>query len=302
MTIKVESSGVTAAEPKPAVETKAENTSAPEAKASEQKPAAESDPAETETEAEDEALEPETDPNNSGKDQPKKKGGFQKRIDKLNARNSAAQAEIDHWKAMALKGAAEPKAEKIETPKNADGKPDPANFDTHSEYVEALTDYKIEQREKAKQEIETKSKLKDEQEKVINSYSERVKAFSEKHADFNEVVDASDDVPCSATVREIILSSENGPALTYELAKNPDEARRISALPPLAAAREMGRLEAKLSAPEESKPEPKKITNAPAPIKPTGGKGGVVEKSIYDPSLSQSEYERLRAKQRSASG
>lgn len=236
----------------------------------------------------------------SENEKPKKKGGFQRRIDKLNARNTAAQEEINYWKQQALKGASEPVKNEVESPKSVsvEGKPSPDSFDTHAEYVEALTDWKIEQREKSAKETEQKNQIKTEREKILNAYSERVKSFSEKNEDFNEVLKSVDDIRPSATLEEIILTSDNGPALAYEIAKNRDEFKRICALSPLAAARELGKIEAKLaSQSSEPKQEINKITKAPQPIVPVGSKGGSPVKKIDDPNLSQREYEALRLKQ-----
>jgi hypothetical protein len=68
---------------------------------------------------------------------------------------------------------------------------------------------------------------------------------------------------------EVINSSPVSHELAYHLAKNTDESRRIAALPPLAAARELGRLEAKLTSGPTAKP--RISTNAPEPIRPIAG-------------------------------
>jgi len=306
MTITVRSNDEAPAE-KPVAASTEQEKSAPEAKASEQNESPESETEETEESVSDQDesdLEGETEESKDAeKERPKKKGGFQRRIDKLNARYSAVQAEVEHWKSMALKqGAGEPKADKtVETTKNVsqEGKPNPDTFDTHSEYVEALTDWKTEQKFKEREQKAEKSKLLSEHEQVLKSHSERVKSFMEKTDNFSEVLESVDDIPVSATVQEIIISSDNGPELMFELAKNRDEYARICKLAPLAAARELGKIESRLSAKssDEKKPEAKKLTNAPKPIEPIGGSKGKVSKSLDDPNLSQSEYERLRRDQ-----
>jgi hypothetical protein len=53
--------------------------------------------------------------------------------------------------------------------------------------------------------------------------------------------------PYVSPLGQALLTSEHGPAIMYQLAKSPAELARISALPPLDAAREIGRLEAKLA-------------------------------------------------------
>jgi hypothetical protein len=283
--------------------------SAPEAKkAPEQKKSTESDTEETEGKAE---LDAETDSDEEevkadseqDKDKPKKRGGFQRRIDKLNARVSERERELEYWKQLALKekqGAGESKTEKVETQSVAtEGKPIPDQFETHQEYVEALTEWKTEQKLKEREQRLEKSKLEAEQEKVFKSHSERVKSFAEKTEDFAEVLSDVDDIPVSPTVQQIIITSENGPELMYELAKNREEYARICQLSPLAAAREMGRLESKLiKSSEESKVETKKLTSAPKPLQPVGKSSSAsISKSIDDPGLSFSEYVRIRREQ-----
>lgn len=314
MSIRILSNEPTAPGTPAVVET--QTTSAPEAKATEQNTeSTESDTEETEaTESNSEEAEQEaesTDDDAEGKAteedaKPKKKGGFQRRIDKLNQRMSAAQQEAEYWRALALKnGAAEPA--KSEQPAKSEakttqevGKPNPESFDTHAEYVEALTDWKLEQREAKSKEEARKHELMSKQEQLVSSYMEKSKAFAEKVEDFQEALESVDDIVASPAVQSLILESENGPELAYELAKNRKEFERINSLSPLAAAREMGKIEARLAkaaTAEEKKPEPKKITKAPQPIAPVGSKGGKASKSIWDADLTQREYEELRRAQ-----
>jgi hypothetical protein len=307
MTIQVISQEPKVEPAKEPVKTEAsENKSEPEATASEQNESTESDPEETDAKGEEKSDESESndeEQSDDNKEKPtKKKGGFQRRIDKLNARNSAAQQEIEYWKQQALRGAGESKTEtKVETKQTSEGKPNPETFETHAEYVEALTDWKIDQKNKEAAQKMEKSKFESEQEKLVKSYTEKAKSFFEKTADFADVLAEVDDIPLSPTLQDIILSSENGPELAYELAKNREEFARVCKLSPLAAAREMGKLEARLASKQSAgTTEIKKTTKAPAPIKPVGSKGGTIEKDINDPNLSQKEYEALRAKQLAA--
>lgn len=228
---------------------------------------------------------------------PKKKKGFKKRIDKLNRRLSDKEREVDYWRQEAQKAKAPAEATKV-APKASESsaKPKVDDFDSHDAYVEALTDWKIEQREKAadikKREADV---VKDYQSKV-GAHREKVKSFVEDHDDFNDLIESVEDIPMPMAVQEAILDSENGPELMYELAKNKKEYARICALPALAAAREIGKFETKFVKSSEGKPVIKQ-SKAPAPISPVGAKGSAVKKSISDPNLSQREYERLRDEQ-----
>lgn len=236
-------------------------------------------------------------------DHPKKKGGFQRRIDKLNSQKAQAQQEVEFWKQQALQAAS---ATKSQTPPkteptpifNQESKPKPEDFETHSEYVESLADWKMETKLKERDIKVQKEQFDREQNKAAQTYQEKVQSFSAKTPDFQEILADVDHIQLSPALRDIILSSENGPELTYLLAKNPAEFERIAKLTPLACAREVGKFEERTFTPKSVTTEGKKITHAPRPIEPvgTGGKGSVA-KSIHDPGLSQREYETLRKEQ-----
>jgi hypothetical protein len=278
--------------------------SAPAENQPEQKPSPESDPEETEAEeakdeSEDESAQSE-ESNDAEKDKPKKKSGYQRRIDKLNARYSEerkAREALEHRLAQ-LERSGEPKGEKVEAKAPTEGEPNPDDFENHSDYVKAVTRWTIEQSQKTAKAEAEKQRLEQEQAELQKSHQGRVKAFAEKHEDFFEVLESVEHVPVSSAVMELLVSSENGPELMYELAKNAGELERVSKLSPLAAAREIGRIESRLQkAAEPPKVEPKKLTQAPKPIEPVGGSKGSVQKSLSDPSLTQAEYEAIRRKQ-----
>ena len=63
---------------------------------------------------------------------------------------------------------------------------------------------------------------------------------------------------------ETIQSSDVGPEIAYYLGSNPKDADRISRMAPLAQAKEIGKIEAKLAL----DPPVRKTTSAPAPISP----------------------------------
>lgn len=255
---------------------------------------------ESETEETREAKEGQT----TGDEPGKKKGGFQRRIDKLNSRVTAKEQEVEFWKQQALKNASvtqtSPGVNPTAKTAQVEGKPKPESFDTHTEYVEALTDWKTETKLKERDDKQFKERIDQEQSKIVGTYTERAKAFSEKTADFSDVLAEVDHIPLSPVLRDIILNTENGPQLAYELAKNPEEYARIAKLPAIAVAREVGKLEYRLQSSSKASSElaDKKITKAPKPLETvgTGGKGST-GKSITDPSLTQREYEALRREQ-----
>lgn len=217
-------------------------------------------------------------------ERPKKKGGFKRRIEKLNSKISQAEQEREYWKQEALKAKQPDRSEA-----KPEGKPSPGDFETHDDYVEALTDWKLDQKLQAQSAKQKESQIKSEQQARIQTHLDRIQSFVKEHEDFEETMMEVDDVPISIAVQELILESENGPELMYELAKNRKEFEKICKLSPLAAARAMGAFEAKLG--KQTQP---KTTKAPPPIRPVGSKASAgVTKSPDE--MDFQEYKRWRA-------
>lgn len=223
----------------------------------------------------------------------KKKGGYQKKIDRLNAENEYLKSQ--------LAKPAETKTASKEAVIEKTGKPKVDYFNTHSEYVEALTDWKIEQKSLAEKAEQKKDELKSEQEKQTATFQKKYDDFSKATEDFQETIDGVDDIRLSAVFEDAIISSEIGPQIMYELAKNREELERLSKLSPMFMLKEIGKIEARLEKSKETKTEVKtKTTNAPPPPKSLSSKSASIKKSINDSDLSQQEYEAIRREQMAA--
>lgn len=226
---------------------------------------------------------------------PKKKGGFQKRIErfqkKLSEKDQALFEKDQIIARLSEKRAGNPdelKPEKVESLKSSDSKPKSENFDTHEEYVDALTDWKLEQKEKEREQKSRENQIKTEQQKKVSDFQAKVQEFQKSHDDFDEVVSDVDDIPLSFALRDAIVTSDLGPQVMYELAQNRDELTRINSLSLVDAAREIGKIEARLSQESSSVKKIKTITKAPPPIEPVGSKGSArVEKSPDDMSFNE---------------
>ncbi len=169
----------------------------------------------------------------------------------------------------------EPVAEKPQ----AHGKPAPENFKTTEEYIEAVADWKADQKFTEKfeerEQRQREERAREHQRSLAAEHQKREEVARDKYDDFDDVVyDA--DLPISQHMALAIQLSEVGPELAYHLGKNPKEAARIAQLHPLAQARELGKLEAKVASAEP----PAKPSTAPDPIKPLASKG--TAKQIYD--------------------
>lgn len=228
---------------------------------------------------------------------PKKKKGFEKRLNKLNKRLSAKDQEVEYWKQEALKGKSSQEHQPKEAPKKEiqpNGEPDPDKFDSHAEYVKAVSKWAIQQDRSEQETKQKENQVKTDYQKQVTAFQTKVTEFQKSHEDFDDVIAAADDIPISVGVQEAILSSDVGPDLMYELCNNREEYKRINALSPLAAAREIGKIEARILKSSESEKPEKKQTNAPPPIKPVGSKGS--GKSMKSPDeMSFQEYKAWRA-------
>lgn len=165
-------------------------------------------------------------------------------------------------KVRELEGRASPKAETQPT-----GEPKPENFSDMYEYAKALTDYRVEQRMGEEKQKEAQAKQQAEREKVINTWTERVKAAKSEMPDFDDMV-GSADVVVSNEVRDAIFESDVGPRILYHLAENPEFAEKLSGMTVASALRSIGKLEAQY---EKTEPTSKTVvgkSKAPAPINP----------------------------------
>lgn len=227
----------------------------------------------------------------------KKKSGYVRKLEKKDELIAAKDREIELLKQLAEKGNPKDKAEPKKVA-DSSAKPNPDNFESHSEYVEALTEWKIEQKEQLKTQEKAENEAKQKAKEVGQAFKERLETFKEKHEDFDDLLEAATkpNLRLDEAAQHALIESEKSAEMLYELAKNIPELERISKLSPIQQIKELGKIEARLTS--EPVKEPKKQSTAPAPISPIKAKGATVTKSIYDPNLSQAEYEALRRKQK----
>jgi hypothetical protein len=156
-------------------------------------------------------------------------------------------------------------------------------FESPEAYAEALAVKKAE-------ELLAQRELQKQQAAIEDAYAEREEEARVKYDDFEQVA-YNPQLRVTDVMAETIKASDLGPDLAYWLGSNPKEADRISRLSPLLQAREIGKIEARLSA----EPSLKKTTSAPAPITPvTARASGNPSYDTTDPrsvkSMSTSEW------------
>lgn len=195
------------------------------------------------------------------------------RINQLTKRLREVEAERDALKASQAPAAtSRPRAEPIAHPEpttraaepsTATPKPTIDSFQDYSEYMEALTDWKIgearrEDRETAQREAEAT--------RVTNSWRERVEGAKTRYPDFEAVaLLAPTSIPQGSLVDAWILEHKSGADVLYTLQKDPGELSRILALPLFDQVDALSLLAQRLSATRE--PAVKTGAAATTPVK-----------------------------------
>lgn len=272
------------------------------------KPAAEA--TDTSDDRDDEQAETQNDPEGSatsddGKDGqlPRRRRRASERIDELTREKHDAIRERDYWRQMAMREQApdEPRQEPKPTQQAAPQAPDEPTLEScdfdQAKYQREWYEWRRtqEQREEQARKTEEAKRAR------IQTYAEKEAAFAAETPDYEQVAKAPH-VPITQEMADLILEADNPPAIAYYLGKNLEEAASIAQMTPIAAARAIGRIEAKLSAPatvQTPPAAPKPVTRAPAPVTTLNGAPSVPRS--YE-GMSMKEYDEARKRERAAKG
>lgn len=214
-----------------------------------------------------------------------KKNHFHRRQERLlreraeyKARAEFLQQQIDRQNAQPAKN---------------EGRPARDQYESDEDYVDALTDWKVTQKLTG---VEEKLAKRQEQTRNQVEWASKITTARQEYADYDDVMELAQDIPITPAVSDAIQSSQFGADIAYYLAKNPDDAFRINSLPPVAAAREIGRIESYVEYEKNQKTQKKvpPVSKAPAPIKPVKA-SGAAGKSLED--MTPAEYIAYRNKQ-----
>ena len=219
----------------------------------------------------------------------KRPNGRVRRIDKLTRELELLKAQLAN--AQQPKQPAQPEPEK---PAEPAGKPRLHDYPTLEAYQEALTDWKMDQREAARKAEAAKAEAEAAAAKIQAAWQTSEQAARTAHPDYDEVMQSvrAPEGPGVPAARQAMLEDEAGAEILYYLGTHPDEMARIAALPPASAAREIGKLGAKLApSPDSGKPKPQHVSSAPRPPAPLSRpSAGSVKKDILDEDFARSDY------------
>jgi hypothetical protein len=119
---------------------------------------------------------------------------------------------------------------------------------------------------------------------IADAYHDREEEARSKYDDFEQVA-YNPSVRITDVMAETIRASDVGPDVAYYLGANPKEADRISRLSPFLQAKEIGKIEGRLT----DNPPVKRTTSAPAPITP------VTARSSNNPSYDTTDPRSIKS-------
>jgi len=178
---------------------------------------------------------------------------------------------------------------------NVDQEPQPSQFSDAFEYAKALAEFSTEKALAERDRQVAQQREQEAQQKIIQSWAQKVQEAKADLPDFDDLV-ASSDVVVNNAVRDAILESDVGPKILYHLAENNDLAKKIASLSPNAALREIGKLEARFEVnPETKQTAPVVRSKAPAPIQPIRGGQGKADVPISADGEFHGSYQAWKA-------
>lgn len=198
--------------------------------------------------------------------------GIKKRFDTLTRQKYERDARIAELEAQ-IAAAKQPQTE-----------PQPQDFADLETYLDAKAEHIANQKMSQNQQAAAQEAIMQDRAK---SFNQRAADFRQNAPDFDQAIAAVPAVLMKPDMVEVILDIDEGPQVAYHLATNLHECARIASLSGRQQALEIGKLAARLAA----KPEPKRISAAPEPVKPIKATGST-QKRPED--MTMDEYAKWR--------
>jgi hypothetical protein len=248
---------------------------------------AEPDEAEEETEEEGDGEEKEGDEEPA---KPKRTGGFQRKIERLVRENEylsrrfhelAYQQRQQPPQSPAGQAALAQRDFAQAALAQPEGRPRQDQFDSYDEYLDKLTDWKLEARLQQEHTAQQQRQQAAQQQERLTGWQQRVGQFKSEAPDFEDVLESVDHINLTPVLQQAIMADALGPKLAYELARKPEDFARIASLDPVGALTALGEFKARLEPAKTAAPQQhtngngvKPVSRAPNPIRPVGQGAG----------------------------
>lgn len=214
------------------------------------------------------AQESTTEQDSQRQDQPRDDKGRwvpQERVNEITRARREAERQRDFYRQQLESAQTQP--QQHYQPQSNDRPPSLQDFQTVEDWGAAIADYSARQ---ALTQAEQRFQQRDQQytqHQLAQQFQQKEAAYAASVPDYMErVEELANSVPMPNELLMAISQSDHGPAIAYHLAQHLDVADRLTRMNPVAAAVEIGRIEARISAPK-SKP----VTQAPNPTPMVGG-------------------------------
>lgn len=201
------------------------------------------------------------------KPQPQRDRRAEKRIASLTRKYEETLTEVGR-----LRGMLETRAPQSAQTPEPNAKPQSSQFKSYDEYVEALTDWKAEEklnaREKQREE-QTRTQSVDSKANERNArVAERLMEDAKDVEDFEEVMETitARGFPISTTMRDYLEKAARPALMAQWLADNRDNAKLIYDMTSVEAVRELDKVAATFA------PKPARTSSAPPPVPTVGGR------------------------------
>lgn len=221
------------------------------------------------------------------------KKSAQQRINEITRAKYDAEREAAYWRGIAEGSRPQTQQVPESTDREPAAKPNLADFADYEAYIEALTDWKTAQKVAevvhSQREATVQERQRAEAMELAKGWAGKQEQARKSIPDYDEVLGEAETV-VAPHVTDAILTSDRGPEVAYHLAKNPALAEKLNRLNPIAAAREIGRIEAaleksSLGTPRPAPPPPARTTRSSATLSGDPAK------------MDHEQYRAMRAKQ-----
>lgn len=230
---------------------------------------------------------------------PKGQNGYEKRIDRLTARNKNIESENATLRARLdeierrLPATAPTKESAAPAPKPAPtAGPKLADFASAEEWADARAEWQRTQQRQREESTTADQQIRE----TWDAHNGRISEARAKYDDWDEVAQSFGNVEIPQAAAMAIIEQSNSADVTYYLATHQEEAKKLAELRPMQQIAAIVKISDKVSAAPVTTPapvKPKPASQAPAPIKPvgTGASGSTADLG----SMSYQDYKRARA-------
>jgi len=244
---------------------------------------------------EPEVQEPETQEDQEPETQETQRGkkSAQQRINEITKARYEAERLAAYWKGIAEGSRSQTQQIPEPAARESAAKPNLADYTNYETYIEALTDWKTTQKVTEAMHNQRAATTQERQQaealELARGWASKQESARKSIPDYDEVLGGAETV-VAPYVTDAILTSDRGPEVAYHLAKNPALADKLNKLGPIAAAREIGRIEAAL---EKSS----HVTSRSAPPPPAKTTRSSATTSGDLAKMDHEQYRAMRAKQ-----